>query len=140
VLGAEREMRQSILLASNHYNFTIMPIEERLHLTFRFILDALVGLEGGVAALATGERDWSQLNDLEFSFVHSRRKNDFRCLVQQRGAPRQEQLNARRCFRTSLKLKELTCLRYREIAADTSRAAVLITSLLSRASFAQCGP
>ena len=92
VLGAEREMGPLNLLASNRYNFTIMPIEERLHLTLRFVLDALVGFERGVAALATGERDGSQFKDLEFSFLHSRRENDFRCLVQHRGAPSRNSL------------------------------------------------
>lgn len=77
----------------------MMSIEQRLHLTFRFILDALIRLERRIAALTTGERDRSQLDDLEFSFLHSRRENDFRCLVQQRGAhPKQNRLTPEAAF------------------------------------------
>jgi hypothetical protein len=55
-----------------------MPIEQRPHLAFRFILDALIGLERRIASLATRERDRSELNDLEFPFLHSRRKDELR--------------------------------------------------------------
>lgn len=92
---AKRENARSVVLATDHCNFTMMPIEQRLHLAFRFILDALVGLKRRVAALATRKRDRSQLDDLEFSFPHSRWKNAFHCLRAQHGDyPRQEQVNA----------------------------------------------
>jgi hypothetical protein len=55
----------------------IMPIEQRFHLAFRLILDALVGVERRLASVATRERDRSQLNNLEFTFLHSQRRTQF---------------------------------------------------------------
>ena len=61
--GAKPEKARSVVLARDHCNFTMVPIEQRLHLAFCFILDALVGLERRVAALATRKRDGSQLEE-----------------------------------------------------------------------------
>src|SRR5690348_400056 len=108
-----------VVLASYTCSCAIMRVEQRLHLAFRFILDALIGLERGLAALATGERNRSQLDDLEFTFVHfDAQTNSSRRPMEQRGDhPQQEQGNASQWLRTIMKINGLRVYGYREIAS-----------------------
>jgi len=61
-----------VVLARYKYSFANVPIEQHLHLALRFILDALVRSKHRVASLAARKRDWCELDDLEFSFLHLR--------------------------------------------------------------------